>query len=149
MRLPDPSAYGPNGQEVAALIERASRLTPSEAVQLAAAWPDARFSDAWDDAQAASWDAAEGSGRASTWQTVWDAAEDATRAAVKAGDWSGVEAEILGEATPSKDEIKEAAQAGACGATAHAALAVLVRDLITDEHYQTLTAPWRDGVNEG
>lgn len=46
-------ALGPQGREVAALVERARRLTPGEAERLAAAW-DA----AWDAAGTAAWDAA-------------------------------------------------------------------------------------------
>ena len=96
-------AFGPQGREVAALIERAGRLTDDEARRLAAAW-DA----AWDAARAAAWDAA--------WDAARAAARDAARAAARDAAWG-----------------------------------LVVRDLIgthgfTQEHYDTLTRPWREIV---
>ena len=55
--LPAHLALGPNGEAVAALIDRAGRLTPAEARDLAAAWSAAR-SAARDAARAAARDAA-------------------------------------------------------------------------------------------
>jgi hypothetical protein len=54
-RAPRPAheVFGPQGEQVAALIERLQRLTPEEALAVAAAW-DA----AWDAARSAAWDAA-------------------------------------------------------------------------------------------
>ena len=55
--LPAWQALGPNGQEVAALIDRAARLTIDEARGLAAAW-DAAWDAAWTAARTAALNAA-------------------------------------------------------------------------------------------
>ena len=65
-------ALGPNGVEVARLIESCNAIMREQAEQLAAAW-DAAWAAAWDAARAAAWDAA--------WYAAWDAARDAARAA--------------------------------------------------------------------
>ena len=67
-------AFGPQGEAVAALIDRAGRLTEEEGKELAAAWAarDAAC-DAWDaacDARAAAWDAA----RDAACDAAWGAA---------------------------------------------------------------------------
>ena len=59
--VPAWQALGPNGEAVAALIERASRLTPDEISRLAAAWD-------------AAWDAARGAARGAAWAAAWAAA---------------------------------------------------------------------------
>ena len=59
--MPATDALGPQGVEVAAIIERAGRLTAAEVQQLAAAWDAARaaaWDAAWDAARAAAWAAA-------------------------------------------------------------------------------------------
>ena len=85
---------GPQGREVAALIERAARLTDDEVAGLATAWyatgddawyaakyttrdtaDDAARHAAWYATGAAAWDAA----RYTTRDAAWDAARDATR----------------------------------------------------------------------
>jgi hypothetical protein len=55
--LPAWQAFGPNGEAVVAIIDRAARLTPDEARRLAAARA-AAWAAAWDAAWAAAWDAA-------------------------------------------------------------------------------------------
>ena len=67
-------ALGPQGEQVAALIERAGRLTSDEKRRLAAAWGAAR-----DAAWAAAWAAA----RDAAWGAAWNAARDAARAATR------------------------------------------------------------------
>ena len=79
-------ALGPQGEQVAALIGRAGRITAGEAEKLAAAWEGA-----WAAAQDAAWEGA--------WAAAQDAGRDAT-------------------------------------------LALVVRDLITKDHYDLLTGPW-------
>ena len=66
-------ALGPQGEQLAALIERAGRLTPDEKRRLGAVWGAARSAvgvAAWDAAWGAAWDAA--------WGAAWDAAWDTT-----------------------------------------------------------------------
>ena len=94
--LPASDVFGPQGEHVAALIERASHLTGDEAQKLDAAWGAARDA-AWDAARDAAWDAA------------GDAAGDAA--------WD-------------------------------AAAALVVRDLISTAHYDTLTQPWASVIGK-
>lgn len=116
-------ALGPQGAEVAAIIDRSGRLTESEVMIIEARVP-ARFSArtaTWD----AAWDAALAAARAAAgdaaWVAVWDAAGDAARAAARAA-WA------------------------AWAAARAAALATLVRDLISTEHHDTLMSPWRSVI---
>ena len=92
--LPASDVFGPQGEHVAALIERASHLTGDEARKLHVAW-HAAGGAAWDPA----------------WDTAWDAARGA-----------------VGDA--------------AMGAVWDVAEALVVRDLISTAHYDTLTRPW-------
>ena len=65
-------ALGPQGREVAALIDRARHLTPDETAGLAAAWDAARD---------AAWDTARVAAGAAAWDAAVDAAWVAARAA--------------------------------------------------------------------
>jgi hypothetical protein len=103
-------ALGPNGRDVAALIDRAGRLTPAESHALYAAW-DA----AWTPASDAAWDAARVAARVASWNAARNAAWDA-------------------------------AEEGAWDAASDAAIALVVRNLITLEHFDTLYGPWRDVI---
>ena len=85
--LPASGVFGPQGEHVAALIERASHLTGDEARKLNAAWD-------------AAWDAARGAARGAAWEAAWGAAWDA-------------------------------------------AWALVVRDLVSTEQFDVLTAPMR------
>jgi hypothetical protein len=105
-------ALGLNGREVAALIDRAGRLTPAEAEALDAAWP---WNAAWDAARNAAWNAA----RNAAWNAASDAAGNAARNAARNAGWD---------------------------AACDAATALVVRDLITLEHFDTLYGPWRDVI---
>ena len=69
--LPAWQALGPNGEAVAALIERCKTLTYGEVRQLAAAWD-------------AAWDAARGAARGAAWYAAGGAAWYAARAATYA-----------------------------------------------------------------
>ena len=102
---------GPQGEQVAALIDRAARLTGAETGQLGAAWAAAR-------------DAARGAARDAARDAVWDAARDAARDAAWYAAWC-------------------AAWVTASAAAVAAVGGLLVRDLISTEHYDTLTRPWR------
>jgi len=119
--LPAHEVFGPQGEHVVALIERAGRLTADEAKRLSAAraeaWPVAR-------------DTARGEARYAAWDAARNAARDAaTRAA--AGDIAWVAGWVT-----------------ARNAAREAAVALVVRDLIgssgfTQTHYNSLTGPWR------
>ena len=89
---------GPQGAEVAAIIERARRLTGDEASRLIAAQRVEWY---------AAWRAARDAGWYAGWYAEWDAAWAAAR---------------------------------------DAAGALVVRDLLTAEDYDTLTRPWREAI---
>ena len=113
--LPAHEALGPQGKEVAALIERCRTLTYDEAQELHAAW-DA----AWGAARGAAWDAA--------WGVAWGAARGAARDAA----WAA-----------ARDAARDAAWDAAWDAARHAALALISKDLITPEQFNVLYGPWR------
>lgn len=148
MSKPIPDLYGPNKEAVAAILDRAARMTPDEMLR-AANFMNHRMTDAWAEAQEAEAEAFEESGRMGAWEVIWRAADRATRAAADAGDWSAVKAEIMGEANSAPEEIREAAQAGASGTTAAAALAAVVKERLSEKHYSVLTAPWREADLDG
>ena len=115
--------FGPQWEQICALVLRAARLTPDEAERLAAAW-----AAAWDAARAAAWDAA--------WDAAWAAAWDAARAAAWDAAWAAA---------------WDAARDAAWDAARDAARALVVRDLIgpegfTQAHYDPLTRPWRQVI---
>ena len=113
-------ALGPQGREVAAIIDRARMLTADELRQLGAAWGAAWVAArvaVWGAARGAAWDAARGAAWDAAWGAAWDAARDAA--------W------------------------GAAWAAAHdATLATLVRDLITPKQHDLLMAPWRTVIGD-
>ena len=120
--------FGPQGPHVAALIARAGSLTAGEADRLPAAW-----AVAWDAAWVAARSAARDAARDATWAAARVAAGAAARATARAA--AGAAARV-------------AAGAVAGAAARDAAVALVVRDLIgqhglTQDHYDTLTRPWR------
>lgn len=120
----DPSIrFGPNGVHVAALVERAGQLTADDATALHAARHAAR-----DAARDAAWDAARHAARHAAWDAAWYAAGDAAWYAARHAAWHA-----------------------AWYAAWHAAGALSIRDQIgfhgfTQEHYDTLTMPWRKAL---
>ena len=117
--LPAWQALGPNGEAVAALIERAGRLTKEEAERLSAA-PRA----AWDAARVAL-EAAWGAARGAAWGAAWGAARYAAWCAARY------------------------AARGAWEAAWGAALALVCRDLITPEQFDLLYGPWAGVMEGG
>ena len=124
----DPTlALGPQGAEVAALIDRAGRLTAAEVDALQAAWGAAQ-GDACDNA----WNAALYTSRESrdaAWVAAANAAMEAALAAANA-------------ATQAARFVAQAAADAATEAALAAALATLTRDLISESVYQLLAGPW-------
>ena len=115
--------FGPQWEQVCALVLRAERLTPDEAERSDAAW-----GAAWDAASDAAWYAALGAARGA----AWDAALDAAWEAASGAAWGAT---------------LDAAWDAASGA----ARALVVRDLIspngfTQAHYDLLTRPWREVI---
>ena len=118
--LPAWQVFGPNGERVAAIVDRASRLTADEVDRLDAAWDAAR------DAAGA---AARAAARAAAWAAAWDAA--------LAAAWDA-----------ARDAARDAAWAAA-RAAARASIAETVRDLITPEQYELLAGPWNTVIADG
>ena len=119
-RLDPHLALGPQGPEVAAIIDRAGRLTQEEAARLVSAWNAVGYAArgaARDASQSAAWDAARGAARI--------AARDAARYA-------------------SRDAAWYASQSAAWDA----ASATVVRDLISPADWQTLAGPWLSVTGE-
>jgi hypothetical protein len=114
--LPAHEAFGPNGAAVAAFVERCKKLTPDEARKLDAAGDAALY---------AAWYAARGA----AWYAAWDAAGDAALYAA----WYA-----------ARGAAGDAARGAAGAAARGAAGALLVKDKITPEQFDTLTKPWRD-----
>jgi hypothetical protein len=143
--VPAHLALGPNGEQVASLIDQASRITYDQAVRLGAAWDatrgaargatrgaargaarDATWDAAWGATRGAAWDAAWGAARGAAWDAAWDAAWGATRGAGWGAAW---------------DATWDAARGAAWGAGC-AAVALTVRDLVSDDVFDTLYGPW-------
>ena len=90
----------------------------------------------------AEWVASRGTAWDAAWDAAWFAARDAARAASRSLAW--IEArravQVATWASPVEDAAIDAAR--------HAAWAIIVRDLITPNQFDTLTAPMRAaGVN--
>lgn len=115
-----PEAYGPNGEAVVAFLERVERLTSEELQRLAAAWNGTRSATAW----RAALEAVRSASRETARPAWCDALEGVRRAE-------------RGTALPS-----------ARAAAADVAVALSVRDLITPEQFEVLSAPWREVIGD-
>jgi hypothetical protein len=126
---PAREALGPQGQHVTAMVSRAKILTMDEAERLSAAWDDAAGDAAGYATWNAAWNATGDAARVAARDAAWDAARNAARDAARYATWN-------------------AAPDAARYATWYTAGVLVVRDLIgshgfTQEHYDTLTRPWR------
>lgn len=124
--------FGPNGNDVAAIIERASRLSGEEVLHLSVA-----LGSRWSAERRAVRDAAE----RATWRDEWGAALDAARSAAWEAAWSARWGVALNSARSTAWEAAELAAQDAV--TAH-----LARDLISDEHFNTLYGPWNSVIRD-
>ena len=125
---PATEALGPQGEHVAALIRSIPDITRTTTERVALAWDaarDAEWDAEWDAARDAACNAACNAVRDAAWNATWDAAWDA--------EW---------------DAVRDAAWDAAWNATVDATWALLVRDLITTEHYDTLTRPWASVIGK-
>ena len=124
--LPAWMALGPNGEAVAAHIERCKTITADEAARLyatrSAAWSATR-SATRDAARSATRSATRDAARSATWSAARYATRDAARSA-------------------ARDATRSAAWSAARDAAWYAALALVVRDLISPEQFDILYGPW-------
>ena len=128
--LPAWQALGPNGEAVAALIERARSLTADEIQRLGAAWDAARVA-----AGSAAWDAAWDAARVAAWDAARGAAGSAAGSAARVAAGSAARGAARGAAL-------DAARGAAGGAAGGAAVGLVVRDLITPEQFGILYGQW-------
>ena len=112
---PAHEALGPQGREVAALIETARGLTPDQL-------------DAIDTARKAALNAALDAARKAARKAAWNAARKAAWNAARKAAWNAA---------------LDAAWNAALDAALDTVMAVLVRDIITPKQYDLLTGPWR------
>lgn len=126
--LPAWQALGPNGESVAALIDRAGTLTPEEVERVVAVWVAAV-----DAAVDVAGTAARG------------AARDAARVAAGtvAGTAAGTAARVA-----ARGAARDATGNAAWYAARYAAIALVVRDLITPEQFNTLYCSWGSVMEE-
>ena len=120
--LPAITALGPQGAEVAALIDRCRHLTGGDLERLDAAWYAAR-----------------GAARGAARDAAWYAARDAARGAARGAAWDAARDAAWYAA-------RGAARYAARYAAWYAAGALVVRDVISGAHYDALTLPWRDAI---
>jgi hypothetical protein len=138
--------FGPQWEQIVALVRRAAVLTVDEAERLAAAWAvalDTAGDSTWDAARAAAGDAA--------WAVALDTAGDSTWDAA----WAAWDATWAAARDAALDVARDAARDAALDATwaawnaaGVAARALAARDIIgqhgfTQDHYDLLTGPWR------
>jgi len=143
-------ALGPNGEEVAALIDRARMLTKEEIKRLYAA----EYA-AWGAAEYAAWYAAAYAAKYAAWAAAWDAVGPAARyAAENAAEnaaWDAVWAAAGAAAGPAawdavgpaaRYAVGPAARYAAENAARSAARALVVKDLISSEQFELLYGSW-------
>jgi hypothetical protein len=120
----DASVFGANSEAAAKLIERVSRMTEGEARQLHLA----RWS---------AWESARGSARAADRISDWTAAKTAVAVAA----WTAAQNAAWDN---TQDDVWDTAESMAKDAIA----ALLVQDLISEEHFNTLYGPWASVMEE-
>ena len=118
--LPAYEALGPNGAEVAAFLDLLPTLTRAQWEAVRRAARDAARSAA----RVATWFAARNAAWSAAGSATWVAAGDAARSAARVATW-------------------RPARRATLDATLDAAGALVVRDLITTEQFDALTAPMR------
>ena len=123
---PATEALGPQGEHVAALIRSIPDIT-STATERVALARNAALDATLDAAWYAAWDATRNATLDATRDAAWNATLDAT--------WNA-----------TRNATLDATRDATWNATLDAAWALLVRDLISTEHYDTLTRPWRTAI---
>lgn len=114
--------FGPNGADIARIIEKCAFLTDDQAVELFAAGTPGGNA-----ARNAAWDAAESSARNAAWSAARNAARNAAWDAARNVAWDA-----------AWGVVWSAARNAAWGAI----LALIVKDRISEEHFNILYEPW-------
>ena len=138
--LPAYEALGPHGQEVVAFLDLLPTLTRTQ-------WDAARgaaLDAAWGAALAAVREATRDAALAAALAAAWDAALAAVRAAALAATWGAALAAARAATWDAALAATwDAARAAAWVAALAAVRALVVRDLISTDHFDVLTAPMR------
>ena len=131
--LPAWRLFGPQGREVAALIEQAAHMTSSQIEGLAAVQGADLTA-----VRVAALDAVLGAARDAAWRAVLGSVRVAVRDAAP-GTAPGATYDAAYRATQD-------AALGAAYGTLNAALGLLVKDLISTKDFRTLTGPWAQAM---
>ncbi len=148
--------YGPNRVAVTAFIERCRKLTPTELDRLSAVWTTGPMV-VWGKASAAARARKAANSAVTPWVIrpaavgAWDAASEAAWSAARESEWGQTVAEMwadvrsaTAEAVSLGSSTMPRAQRGiAWEPASYTALALAVRDLITETQFATLTNAWR------
>ena len=118
--LPAYEALGPNGVEVVAFLDLLPTLTSTQ----------------WEATRGVAWDAVRAAARVAAWDAAWDAALDAAGSAAGRAAWVAVRVAV-------RDAARDATGDAAWDAALDTTGALVVRDLITREQFDVLTAPMR------
>jgi hypothetical protein len=111
--------YGPNTQAVERLLKQLEGITPAQIDDLEAI-RDASWKATWDAGHAAARVVGQTADRHAAWEAAWDAAWDVGR-----------------------DTAWGALRGARRGAGWDAVLALVVRDKISEEHFEALYGPWK------
>jgi len=137
--------FGPNTVAVQAVIDRTKTLTPDEVDRIGAALAASSRGE-----RDATCDVAWRAARDATRYVEWDAARSATVDAARGAAWFTYWGAPWDPAwNDARDAADRAREDAISGAARHAAAAELTRDLISEDHYNLLMAPWRAGVGTG
>lgn len=133
--------FGPQGEQVAPLLESLRDMTDEQARAVAAAWGAPRRSARSTAAGEATavWESAD----ATLWRIFQSAAGEAAAAVRESAHSSAWEASWSSAESAAEASALEAARYAAQYAAWYAAAALVVRDLISRDHYDTLTMPLR------
>ena len=123
-------ALGPQAGQLLALLDTAERLTGDKFRDLAAAWRATGYAARY---------AAGNAARYAVWDAAVDVARNAAWNAARNATWNAAR-DAAGNA--AVDAARDAAR----NAARDAAEALVARDCLAQEHYETLTRPWRTAV---
>jgi hypothetical protein len=131
--LPAWRVFGPNGEAVVALIEKAGRLTHEEISGLRAAWNEARDAVEYAVRNAAEDAAKYAAGNAARGAAMGQARNEVGNAARGAA---------MGQARNAAGYAARDAWVAVTGSARSAAMAMVTQDLITEEQFRILADPW-------
>jgi len=128
--LTDGLEYGPNTVAVQTILDRVKTLTPDEMERMYDVWGGSSIGEPWD--------------------VAWDVAAHAARTTTRVDGVNAARFAVHNTMMATTDDTTDPSHREAAAASAgEAVLAEATRDLISEEHYNLLMAPWRAGVGTG